>query len=185
MPIVGGRGAFFADAADLLDVGSSGTGIDPEAGWAIVETASPLTPRQTALARRAVAHELIGVAVAMLETAVAHVIARQQFGVPIGSFQAVQHRLADVLVAIESTRAVLRIAWVDDDPWTCWAGRRAAGEAFEIAVANCGQVLGALGFTWEHPHHRYVRRGLLLSSLNPGGAVAEDSPPASPAELFS
>ena len=113
----------------------------------------------------AIAHELLGVAQEMLDLAVAHVKERHQFGVPIGSFQAVQHRLADVLIDVTAGRAVCRTAWVDRDRFMSAAARAAAGRAFQTATVHCQQVLGAMGSTWEHPLHRYQRRGLLLDRL--------------------
>jgi len=122
----------------------------------------------------AVAHELLGAAGAMLDLAVGHVSERRQFGVPIGSFQAVQHRLADVLIDITAGRAVCRTAWLDQDRYMCAAARSAAGRAFESALRQCQQVLGAMGATWEYPLHRYQRRGLLLERLlDPTPMLAE------------
>jgi len=122
----------------------------------------------------AVAHELLGAAGAMLDLAVGHVTERRQFGVPIGSFQAVAHRLADVLIDITAGRAVCRTAWLDQDRYMCAAARSAAGRAFESALRQCQQVLGAMGATWEYPLHRYQRRGLLLERLlDPAPVLAE------------
>jgi hypothetical protein len=113
----------------------------------------------------AIAHELLGVVGAMLDLAVAHVTDRHQFGVPIGSFQAVQHRLADVLVDLEAGRAVCRMAWIDRDRFMCAAALSAAHRSFETAMTHCQQVMGAMGSTWEHRLHRYQRRGMLLERL--------------------
>jgi alkylation response protein AidB-like acyl-CoA dehydrogenase len=149
------------------------TGIDPDARVTRVrcnaEGGVPVEPgaweAAVAAGSLAVAHELVGVAEAMLDLAVTHVSERRQFGVPIGSFQAVQHRLADVLVDVSAGRAVCRTAWIDRDRFACAAARSAAGRAFETAMRHCQQVLGAMGSTWEHPLHRYQRRGLLLERL--------------------
>jgi hypothetical protein len=122
----------------------------------------------------AVAHELLGAAGAMLDLAVGHVTERRQFGVPIGSFQAVAHRLADVLIDITAGQAVCRTAWLDRDRYMCAAARSAAGRAFESALRQCQQVSGAMGATWEYPLHRYQRRGLLLERLlDPATVLAE------------
>jgi Acyl-CoA dehydrogenase, C-terminal domain len=113
----------------------------------------------------AIAHELLGAVGAMLDLAVAHVTDRHQFGVPIGSFQAVQHRLADVLVDLEAARAVCGMAWIDRDRFMCAAALSAARRSFETAMTHCQQVTGAMGSTWEHRLHRYQRRGMLLERL--------------------
>jgi len=119
----------------------------------------------------AVAHEMLGTAAAMLDLAVSHVTDRRQFGVPIGSFQAVHHRLADVLIDLEAGRAVCETAWRDRDPFMGAAARSAAGRAVETAVRQCQQVCGAMGSTWEHRLHRYQRRGLLLGRLLDPSAI--------------
>jgi Acyl-CoA dehydrogenase, C-terminal domain len=148
-------------------------GIDPDARLTRVrgrvDGGVPVEPgaweAAVAAGSLAIAHELLGVAQEMLDLAVAHVKERHQFGVPIGSFQAVQHRLADVLIDVTAGRAVCRTAWVDRDRFMSAAARAAAGRAFQTATVHCQQVLGAMGSTWEHPLHRYQRRGLLLDRL--------------------
>jgi len=115
--------------------------------------------------RLALAHELIGVAQAMLDLAVRHVMDRRQFGVALGTFQAVQHRLADVHVDLEAARAIARTAWIGGDPSTAAAAHLAAGRAVTTATVHCHQVMGAIGCTWEHDMHRFIRRGLLLDLL--------------------
>ena len=110
----------------------------------------------------------------MLDLAVEHVSVRHQFGVALGSFQAVQHRLADVLVGLEGARAITRTAWIDHDRFLCAAAWAAARRAFEVASEHCQQVLGAIGCTWEHDLQRYQRRGLLLEQLlDPGPCLGE------------
>ena len=113
----------------------------------------------------ALAHELVGAAGAMLELARAHALERVQFGHPIGSFQAVGHRLADTLVAIEAAGAALAAAW--DDPVTHGraVAKALAGRAARTAARHGQQVLAGIGFTTEHPLHRYVRRVLVLDEL--------------------
>jgi hypothetical protein len=146
-----------------IDAGRGGDPVDA-AAWDAAVAAGSL----------AVAHELLGAAAAMLNLAVGHVTERRQFGVPIGSFQAVQHRLADVLIDITAGRAVCRTAWLDRDRYMSAAARSAAGRAFESALRQCQQVLGAMGATWEYPLHRYQRRGLLLERLlDPAPVLAE------------
>ena len=101
----------------------------------------------------------------MLDLAVRHVTERTQFGVPLGTFQAVQHRLAEVHVDLEAARAIARTAWLGGDPSTAAAAHLAAGRAMTTATVHCHQVMGAIGCTWEHDMHRFIRRGLLLDLL--------------------
>jgi Acyl-CoA dehydrogenase, C-terminal domain len=139
--------------------------------------------------RLALTHELVGVGQAMLDLAVRHVTDRTQFGVPLGTFQAVQHRLAEVHVELEAARAVARTAWVGGDPSAAAAAHLAARGAVESATRHCHQVMGAIGCTWEHDMHRYIRRGLLLGILlNPDdwtwADLVESARSPARAELF-
>jgi hypothetical protein len=118
-----------------------------------------------ALAQLAVGHELVGAARTMLELARAHALERIQFGQPISMFQAVRHRLADTLVAIEMAEAVLDAAWLDQSPETAAMAKALAGRGARTAARHCQQVLAGIGFTTEHPLHRYVRRILVLDEL--------------------
>ena len=112
--------------------------------------------------RRALAHELLGATDAMLARATEYAKARQQFGQPIGAFQAVKHRLADVYVARQAASAVIDESWRSDPECTTLAAKALAATAGAQASENCLQVLGAIGFTLEHDLHRYVRRVRVL-----------------------
>ena len=101
----------------------------------------------------------------MLELAREHALERIQFGVPISSFQAVRHRLAETLVAIETADAVLDAAWLDGSPATAAMAKAVAGREARTAARHCQQVLAGIGFTTEHTFHRYVRRVLVLDAL--------------------
>jgi hypothetical protein len=116
-------------------------------------------------ARRALAHELIGVAEAVLALAVEHVTQRHQFGHPIAVFQSVRHRLADVHVAIIAARCAADAAWVEPGFLAAAAAKALAGRAALMATRDAQQVCGALGFMWEHPLHRYLRRAWMLDAL--------------------
>jgi hypothetical protein len=122
-------------------------------------------PAVVRLAHLAIGHELVGTAGAMLELARAHALARIQFGRPISAFQAVRHRLADTVVAIEAARAVLADAWEDGSPVTAAMAKAVAGRGARTAARHCQQVLGGMGFTTEHPFHRLARRVLVLDEL--------------------
>jgi hypothetical protein len=119
----------------------------------------------TGMAQLAIGYELVGAADAMLELARAYALERIQFGRPIGAFQAVRHRLAETLVAIEAARAALAAAWDDGAPQTPALVKALAGRTARTAARHCQQVLAGMGFTTEHPLHRYVRRVLVLDEL--------------------
>lgn len=116
----------------------------------------------------AVAAELVGIAERCVELSVAHACARTQFDRPIGSFQAIKHRLAGNAVATEEARSLVRAAAMALDGGEMLAAaersclvsmaKAAAGEAAAEAATSAVQVHGALAMSWEHPLHRYLRR---------------------------
>lgn len=116
-------------------------------------------------ARRAVGWWLVGSARAMLTLARQHATDRVQFGKPIGSFQAVRHRLAETLVAIEGAEATLSVPVIDSPDLTSMLAKAAAGKAALTAAKHCQQVLGGVGFTEEHELHRHIERVLVLDGL--------------------
>lgn len=122
------------------------------------------------------AAEAAGVAGWCERTATAYAKVREQFGRPIGSFQAVKHMCAVMRCRYDRAAAV---AWdaaraYDEAPQEHpLAAAVAAAVALDAAVDNakdCIQVLGGIGFTWEHPAHRYLRRALALRQLLGGSA---------------
>jgi len=129
------------------------------------EVTSPPWPAAVALAQLALGHELVGAARAMLALARTHALERVQFGQPIGRFQAVRHRLAETLVAIESADAVLDAAWEDGSPRTAAVAKALAGRGARTAARHCQQVLAGIGFTTEHDFHRYAKRVVVLDGL--------------------
>jgi len=129
------------------------------------EVASPPWSSAVALAQLAVGHELVGAARTMLALARRHALERVQFGQPIGRFQAVRHRLAETLVAIESADAVLDAAWEDGSPRTAAVAKALAGRGARTAARHCQQVLAGIGFTTEHEFHRYAKRVVVLDGL--------------------
>jgi alkylation response protein AidB-like acyl-CoA dehydrogenase len=108
--------------------------------------------------------EILGLAGRMLEVSVDYAKVREQFGRPIGSFQAVKHRLADMLVDVEGIRsAVWYAAWaldVDapDRSLAASAAKAWASEAGQRVMSSALQVHGGIGFTWEHDLHLYSKR---------------------------
>jgi hypothetical protein len=118
-----------------------------------------------AVAQLAIGHELVGASRRMLELAREHAVERVQFGRPISGFQAVRHRLAETLVAVEAAEAVLATGWEDRSPVTAAMAKALAGRGARTAARHCQQVLAGIGFTTEHPLHLYVRRVLVLDEL--------------------
>ena len=124
-----------------------------------------------ALARLALAHELVGACRTMLELAREHALGRVQFDRPISFFQAIRHRLSDTLVAIETADAMLDAAWLDGTPDSAAMAKAVAGRQARTTGRHCQQVLAGIGFTTEHPLHLSVERTLLLDGLF-GSAVS-------------
>ncbi|MFC4001042.1 acyl-CoA dehydrogenase family protein [Prauserella oleivorans] len=129
------------------------------------------------LAATLAAAEAAGVAAWCVRTASEYARVREQFGRPIGSFQAVKHLCADMLCRAELAAALAwdaaRAADDGDAGQLAVAAAVAAGGALDAAVDNakdCIQVLGGIGFTWEHPAHRYLRRAVSLRQLLGGSA---------------
>lgn len=120
---------------------------------------------------RALACELVGVTGAMLQMAVEHTTAREQFGRPLAAFQAVKHKLADVKLWLEVAELAAASSFEDGDVVSAALAKGLAVRASKAAREHCQQVLGGMGFSWEHPLHRYVRRALVLEPLL-GGATA-------------
>ncbi|MFE5372207.1 acyl-CoA dehydrogenase family protein [Streptomyces mirabilis] len=130
-----------------------------EAGQAAAIVAAVLDAGWVALAA-----EHVGGSAHALDAVLEHVRHRTQFGRPIGSFQVVKHRLADLLVDLEGARSASAYATA------CLAGGRAelpvaassaavaCSGAYRLATAEYVQLHGGIGFTWEHPAHLYVRR---------------------------
>ncbi|MHA6758989.1 acyl-CoA dehydrogenase family protein [Streptacidiphilus sp. PAMC 29251] len=110
------------------------------------------------------ASEQLGVAEWALETTLAYVKERHQFGRPIGSFQAVKHRLADLWVSVAQLRAVARNAadalatGSADAPVAAALAQAFASQLAVTAAEEAVQLHGGIGFTWEHPAHLYLKR---------------------------
>ena len=115
--------------------------------------------------RRALATELLAAGRAMLRLAREHALTREQFGRPVAQFQAVRHRLAEAYVALEAADAALVSAWDAPGPLTGMLAKSLAGRGALVAAKHSQQVLAGIGFTEEHPLHRYVKRALLLDGL--------------------
>jgi alkylation response protein AidB-like acyl-CoA dehydrogenase len=122
--------------------------------------------------RAALALEAVGVAQRALDWGVEHAKERQQFGKSIGVYQAVSHSLVDAFMATELARSLAyRAAWcvAEDDDERVIAAAAAKAYASEAAVSACErsiQVHGGIGFTWEHPLHRYYKRAQWIQAFD-------------------
>ena len=121
--------------------------------------------------RLLVAAEAVGGAAWCLDTAVAYAKVREQFGRPIGQFQAIKHRCADLLITVEQARAAVwdaaqAVTAGDDAADLCSAvAAERAVEAWFTASKDLVQILGGIGFTWEHDAHLQLKRGLAMRQL--------------------
>ncbi|WP_333737567.1 acyl-CoA dehydrogenase family protein [Streptomyces sp. IBSBF 2806] len=113
-------------------------------------TSAPAVDRALRWARLATAAQALGVGLALLERTVAHVGRRVQFGAPIGSFQAVKHRLADVKIALEFARPLVLGAAVTMTAADVAAAKASAGEAAYASARAALQLHGAIGYTAEY-----------------------------------
>lgn len=162
--------------------------LDLTRSWARVDLSAPLDegtelPAGTLAAMRDAlavhrAFDALGAASRLLEMTVEYAGQREQFGVPIGSFQAVKHHCADMVVAVESARASLWAAALALDTSIGAARTRAASAAAAYAKAAAArvagdalQVHGGIGFTWEHDLHLLLRRIKVDEAFD--GTVAE------------
>jgi alkylation response protein AidB-like acyl-CoA dehydrogenase len=141
-----------------------------ETAWAAQPKAADW-PAAAALGQLALGHELVGAGRTMLALARTHALERMQFGRPIGSFQAVRHRLAESLVALEAAAALLDAAWEDPSPTAAAMAKAFAGRSARTVARHSQQVLAGIGFTTEHPLHRSVRRAIVLDELLGAGTV--------------
>ena len=124
----------------------------------------PVLMRTLALGCAALATEQVGGAQRCLELAVDYAKMRRQFGKPIGSFQAIRHKCADILLDVECARGVahyaVRAAAQLSDELSAVASlaKACSSDAYARAAAANIQIHGGIGFTWEHPAHLYYKR---------------------------
>jgi alkylation response protein AidB-like acyl-CoA dehydrogenase len=160
--------AFEAEPLDVIDSTRRYARVGGGAG-------EPLGPCAADRVRAAVAAEVVGVCQQALDMTLAYVKDRKQFGVPVGSFQAVSHRCAQMLLSTESARSTAYFAaWAADaDPErlpeaAALAGAAAADGGREV-TASAIQAHGGIGFTWEADVHWLYKRAQLDSVLLGGG----------------
>jgi alkylation response protein AidB-like acyl-CoA dehydrogenase len=141
---------------DLADAPGTLIGTDGE-GWTVLE-------RVLDLAAVGLAAEQVGGAQFVLDMAVQYAKDRVQFGRPIGSFQAIKHKCADMLLEVESAKSAAYYAgWAaselnDELPSVASLAKAYCSEAYFHAAAENIQIHGGIGFTWEHPAHLYFKR---------------------------
>lgn len=133
---------------------------------------SALLADATRLGALGAAAEMFGLMERALEIAVGYTSERQAFGAPIGSFQALQHRAADMLLKAESTRsAAFRAAWAEEcdpaeAPYLVSVAKAWAGPAGRFVCGQAIQLLGGVGFTWEYDPHIYLKRIKTLETFH-------------------
>jgi alkylation response protein AidB-like acyl-CoA dehydrogenase len=124
--------------------------------------------RLVATSTVAASAQMIGIAGVALDMAVAYAKQRTQFDRPIGAFQAIKHKCADMLMAIETARsAAYYAAWAvaTDDPGLALSvsvAKAASGDACRLVCNDCLQIHGGVGFTWAFDVHLLLKRGKLL-----------------------
>jgi alkylation response protein AidB-like acyl-CoA dehydrogenase len=112
----------------------------------------------------ALANEMVGGAQRLLDSAVEYAKVRVQFGRTIGSFQAIKHKLADLLLEVELAKSAAyyaaQAAAVDDPEWPALAclAKAAASETYLRMAAECIQLHGGIGFTWDNDTHLWFKR---------------------------
>ncbi|MEM8618763.1 MAG: acyl-CoA dehydrogenase family protein [Actinomycetota bacterium] len=141
---------------DFDNVPATLIGEDGE-GWDVLQTVLDL-------AAVSLAAEQVGGAQFVLDMAVEYAKVRVQFGRPIGSFQAIKHKCADMLLEVESAKSAAYYGmWCasemnDELPSTASLAKAYCSEAYFHATAENIQIHGGIGFTWEHPAHLYFKR---------------------------
>jgi alkylation response protein AidB-like acyl-CoA dehydrogenase len=167
------------DAGDVGDVGdvdagdggagrgaAGGGGSRPDV-WRFAGDPAACLGRAFDRAAVAVACDSLGLAEAMLEATVAHAVQRRQFGRPIGSFQAVKHACADMLVAVSVARELVvaavesLVAGHPDAPVAASMAKSNATAAAVDVVGSAMQLHGGIGYTWESGVHAYLKRATL------------------------
>ena len=163
------------DAAGLDPHAAVDDGPDPQAGQARVRQHAGHADRRDGkgwdvlstvldLAAVGLAAEQVGGAQKVLEMAVEYAKVRVQFGRPIGSFQAIKHKCADMLLEVESAKSAAYYGmWCasemnDELPSVASLAKAYCSEAYFHAAAENIQIHGGIGFTWEHPAHLYFKR---------------------------
>lgn len=149
-----------------------------------IRSVDPLTPLHRITSRPAAAPlpgaplltaaQQLGSAARTLEMAVDHARAREQFGQPIGAFQAVKHLCAQMLVRAETARSAVYAAAVTEDSLESAAAKLLADEAAVHNARDCLQIHGGMGFTWEADVHLHLKRAWVRAAQWQTVAEAEE-----------
>ncbi|MEV8547415.1 acyl-CoA dehydrogenase family protein [Streptomyces sp. NPDC051572] len=162
------------DEADVVLPGAEGA--------VALRSVDPLTPlhrvpapgRTDPVAVLLTAAEQLGTAARVCGLAVQHARTREQFGQPIGAFQAVKHLCAQSLVRVEVARAAVYAAAVTGDVVDIAAARLLADEAAVRGARDCLQVHGGMGFTWESEVHLHLKRAWMRARRGGGNTESEE-----------
>ncbi|MGW1890011.1 acyl-CoA dehydrogenase family protein [Streptomyces sp. NPDC002004] len=166
-------------ASDVLEGDASGAepmrSVDPLTPVHRVPAAAPgAGGPAAATAALLTAAEQLGTAARVCELAVEYAGRREQFGRPIGAFQAVKHLCARMLIRVELARAAVYAAAVTTDPLDVMTARLLADEAAVRNTRDCLQVHGGMGFTWESDVHLYLKRAWIRTQRGGPAAVREE-----------
>ena len=146
----------------------------PAAADAVLGTAGQAAPLLASLVRRGAvgaAAEMLGAARRCLDMAVGYAKIREQFGQPIGSFQAIRHKCAEMLLEVENSHsAVYYAAWAldaqaEDSELAASVAKAYVGDASRKVCGEAIQVHGGIGFTWEYDLHIYMKRAKALEPM--------------------
>jgi alkylation response protein AidB-like acyl-CoA dehydrogenase len=157
------RSAAFDGSFHVAEVRVDGARADAERAFTGADVVAGVA-RARDEAAAGLAAAMVGASQRVLELVLDHITERKQFGVPIGSFQAVKHMAVDMYVAIERARALCHFAGLtaaEDDPRRALAAsmaKAAAGDCQRLVAQHGVQLFGGLGFTWENDLQIYVRR---------------------------
>ena len=152
--------SFTAQPVDTMDLTRKLARVEPQ------ETADiGADPGLADTAAILLAAEQIGAAARCLDLTVEYTKDRVQFGRPIGSFQALKHRMADLYVAVQSARAVVNDAIAEPSATSAALARVAASEAFSKVAAEAVQMHGGIAITWEHDIQLYFKRAHASAQL--------------------
>ena len=146
----------------------------PAAADAVLGTPGQAAPLLSSLVRRGAvgaAAEMLGASRRCLDMAVGYAKVREQFGQPIGSFQAIRHKCAEMLLEVENSHsAVYYAAWAldakaEDSELAASVAKAYVGDAARKVCGEAIQVHGGIGFTWEYDLHLYVKRAKALEAM--------------------
>ncbi|MCI3272298.1 acyl-CoA/acyl-ACP dehydrogenase [Streptomyces sp. 7R015] len=169
-----GRIVEWMDEADVVRKGAEGAvalkSLDPLTPLHRVPAPAPVDP----LAVLLTSAEQLGTASRACELAVQHARTREQFGQPIGGFQAVKHLCAQILERVEVARAAVYAAAVTGERGDIAAARLLADDAAVRGARDCLQVHGGMGFTWESEVHLLLKRAWVRAQRGGGGTESEE-----------